>query len=212
MDRGTSEPFLELHGKAYSREQVFAAYTKADTCEVVTDEEARLAAAWCVHPLISPIGLAPYGIAALLLRRQADLISAREELATLKADDWTPTAANINALPERIRRVVHQLETRCDPSGDTRELVIARDTCRALEAENSRLQPYVQQWQPIETAPKEYRWFIGYGPECGVAMFCWLDGKFLTVGVCEDSTMAVDEFWQPTHWMPLPLQPEEKQT
>lgn len=49
-------------------------------------------------------------------------------------DDWLPTAENINALPEPIRRFVHKLETRCDPAGDSRELTIARDTIRQLEA------------------------------------------------------------------------------
>jgi len=36
--------------------------------------------------------------------------------------DWTPTAENINALPDPLRRYIHELETACDPSGDVREL------------------------------------------------------------------------------------------
>lgn len=46
------------------------------------------------------------------------------------ANGWTPTAANINVLPEPLRSYIHQLQTRYDPSGDTQELVLARDTCR----------------------------------------------------------------------------------
>lgn len=48
---------------------------------------------------------------------------------------WTPTPENINALPEPLRRFVHDLETRCDPSGDVRTIGELRDTVAALEAE-----------------------------------------------------------------------------
>ena len=48
-------------------------------------------------------------------------------------ENWLPSAENINALPYPLRSYIHQLETRCDPSGDTQELVIARETCRALD-------------------------------------------------------------------------------
>src|SRR5215467_2321062 len=33
-------------------------------------------------------------------------------------EGWPPTTENINALPEGIRRFVHDLQTRCDPVGD----------------------------------------------------------------------------------------------
>jgi len=52
--------------------------------------------------------------------------------ADRKWDSWLPTAENINALPHPLRSYIHQLE-RCDPSGDTQELVIARETCRVLD-------------------------------------------------------------------------------
>ena len=45
---------------------------------------------------------------------------------------WVPTPENVNALPEPLRRYVMHLETVCDPAGDLRELVIARDTIAAL--------------------------------------------------------------------------------
>lgn len=47
---------------------------------------------------------------------------------------WTPTAENVNALPKSIRQYIHDIEARCDPAGDIRELTIARDTIRQLEA------------------------------------------------------------------------------
>ena len=46
---------------------------------------------------------------------------------------WTPTAKNVNALPEPVRQYIHDLETNADPAGIVRELTIARDTIRSLE-------------------------------------------------------------------------------
>lgn len=48
--------------------------------------------------------------------------------------DWKPTAENINALPEPLRRWIMMLETRADPAGDLRELVQLRDTVAELQA------------------------------------------------------------------------------
>lgn len=48
-------------------------------------------------------------------------------------DAWLPTADNINALPEPIRRYVHELEARCDPAGDVAQLVILCDLVKMLE-------------------------------------------------------------------------------
>lgn len=39
---------------------------------------------------------------------------------------WTPTAENINALPEPIRNYIHSLETNTDPAGMVRENAILR--------------------------------------------------------------------------------------
>lgn len=44
------------------------------------------------------------------------------------AGGWLPTAENVNALPDPVRQYVHDLETRCDPAGDVRELAV----CRAI--------------------------------------------------------------------------------
>ena len=52
---------------------------------------------------------------------------------------WTPTAENINALPEPIRRYIADLSTNADPAGTVRDLTIACDTIRALEASNRML-------------------------------------------------------------------------
>jgi hypothetical protein len=47
-------------------------------------------------------------------------------------DDWTPTSAAINALPDPLRRFIHDLETRADPAGDVRALHVARENAAAL--------------------------------------------------------------------------------
>lgn len=61
--------------------------------------------------------------------------------------DWTPTADNVNALPEPLRRYISALETECDPSGTIRSEVHMRDDivpaleqkCVAQAAEIERL-------------------------------------------------------------------------
>jgi hypothetical protein len=50
-------------------------------------------------------------------------------------DDWTPTAANINALPEPLRVFIHDLNTVCDPAGDVRELFRLQTENRMLRCE-----------------------------------------------------------------------------
>ena len=47
-------------------------------------------------------------------------------------DDWTPTADNINRLPDPLRRYVHDLITRCDPAGDVQRIAVLEDQNRAL--------------------------------------------------------------------------------
>lgn len=46
---------------------------------------------------------------------------------------FIPTPENVNALPEPLRRYIHDLQTDCDPSGTIRENVIARETITSLE-------------------------------------------------------------------------------
>lgn len=44
------------------------------------------------------------------------------------------TSDEINALPERVRRYIHDLETRCDPAGEVRALWQAREQVAQLTA------------------------------------------------------------------------------
>ena len=41
--------------------------------------------------------------------------------------NWTPTAENINRLPEPIRKYIHEIETICDPAGIIAENTLLRD-------------------------------------------------------------------------------------
>ena len=49
-------------------------------------------------------------------------------------DDWTPTNANIEALPMPLRRFIMQLETHADPAFTLQQLAEARDRIAELEA------------------------------------------------------------------------------
>jgi len=60
---------------------------------------------------------------------------------------WTPTAENINALPEPIRRYVHGLEARCDPAGDVRTIAVQRDNIDALVARLRAAEERARTWE-----------------------------------------------------------------
>src|ERR1043165_9118171 len=47
-------------------------------------------------------------------------------------DTFIPDAQHINALPEPVRRYIHDLETRADPAGDVAELALLKENNRAL--------------------------------------------------------------------------------
>ena len=53
--------------------------------------------------------------------------------------DWSPTPANINALPNPLRRYIHDLKTICDPAGDVAEMFRLRVENKLLRWECERL-------------------------------------------------------------------------
>jgi len=63
--------------------------------------------------------------------RRAELAEAA--LAAL-GNGWLPTSDAINALPEGVRRFVHDLETRCDPAGIVAENTVLHDQASQLQA------------------------------------------------------------------------------
>lgn len=54
--------------------------------------------------------------------------------------DWLPTAENINALPEALRKFVHDLETNADPAGMMAENTLLKDTVAQLQVKITLLQ------------------------------------------------------------------------
>jgi hypothetical protein len=44
-----------------------------------------------------------------------------------------PTIDEINALPEKFRQYIHDLDTRCDKSGDVQTIAILREDRDALQ-------------------------------------------------------------------------------
>jgi len=59
-------------------------------------------------------------------------------------DYWTPTSGTINALPEPLRRYIHDLETLCDPAGDIQTIVCLRENVRALQATHDEVVRKIQ--------------------------------------------------------------------
>ena len=49
-------------------------------------------------------------------------------------DDWTPTTANIEALPTPLRRFIMRLETHMDPAHTLQEVAALRDQVAELQA------------------------------------------------------------------------------
>lgn len=64
-------------------------------------------------------------IAAKAADKLRDAISAA--LAAPVAEKWLPTPENVNALPEGVRKFVHDLASRCDPAGDVAALTGLQD-------------------------------------------------------------------------------------
>lgn len=61
-------------------------------------------------------------------------INSSEEILRFSVKkDWLPTAENINALPEPLRKYIYELETNCDPPTLVRDNIIIKENIKALE-------------------------------------------------------------------------------
>lgn len=70
------------------------------------------------------------------------------------------------------------------------------------EAELATLRTQIQQWQPIETAPRLERILLFYPPQRGLAA---------RIHICDEWDEVGPSRWYfvPTHWMPLPDPPSD---
>lgn len=68
----------------------------------------------------------------------------------------------------------------------------------------------MSEWQPIETAPRDGTWFLGWRPskyeECRVDVWAW-NGFDSRENMFVDAADSICDDHQPTHWMPLPPPP-----
>ena len=64
-------------------------------------------------------------------KAEAQVIADQRNMFML-THKWTPTVANINALPERLRRYITDLQTRSDPAGEIATIHSQREQIEAL--------------------------------------------------------------------------------
>jgi hypothetical protein len=61
-----------------------------------------------------------------------------------------PTADEINALPEKFRKYIHDIETRCDRTGDVQTIALLREDRDALQRRVEELEAQIE----LMTHPK----------------------------------------------------------
>ena len=59
-----------------------------------------------------------------------------------------PTVDEINALPEKFRQYIHDLETRCDKSGDVQTIALLREDRDALQRRVEELETQIKVMTP----------------------------------------------------------------
>jgi hypothetical protein len=91
----------------------------------------------------------------------------------------------------------------------------ARQLERELNAANERIKRLEEahSWHPIETAPHDYNWVLGYDANDGETGMIIFDRAYNSLD--DDGrechwTDGIRE-WTPTHWMPLPDEPKAKE-
>src|SRR5215471_17675226 len=65
-------------------------------------------------------------------------------------EGWLPTAENVNALPDGIRRYIYDLQTRCDPAHDVQKMALQAATIRGLDAKVRELEAELASMQRRE--------------------------------------------------------------
>ena len=65
-------------------------------------------------------------------------------METKRAASIYPTVDEINALPEKFRQYIHDLETRCDKSGDVQTIVLLKEDREALQRRVEELEGVIK--------------------------------------------------------------------
>ena len=71
-------------------------------------------------------------------------------------------------------------------------------------------------WKPISTAPERAEWILGWAPGWAVVEMSWVN-TMPCVTLPEGMRMrgwyspAARRLFSPTHWMPMPVPPQEEQ-
>ena len=65
-------------------------------------------------------------------------------MKTKRAAAIYPTVDEINALPEKFRQYIHDLETRCDKSGDVQTIALLKEDREALQRRVEELEDVIK--------------------------------------------------------------------
>ena len=65
-------------------------------------------------------------------------------MKTKRAASIYPTVDEINALPEKFLQYIHDLETRCDKSGDVQTIALLKEDREALQRRVEELEDVIK--------------------------------------------------------------------
>jgi hypothetical protein len=74
-----------------------------------------------------------------------------------------PSADEFNALSEKFRRYIHDLETRCDKSGDVRTIALLREDREALQKRVEELDAEVSRLRVPDSLLSSFLCFLCHG-------------------------------------------------
>jgi hypothetical protein len=87
-----------------------------------------------------------YSLSSMLVHRM-DVVANLAEFVRLQVSQeleplkkFQPTSEQINALPEKLRKYIHDIETNCDQTGVIREAIVQRENAEALALRVQELQ------------------------------------------------------------------------
>ena len=123
-----------------------AAYRIQAKAGPVTDEAMDQLLVRASHEIMRPLASYPSSVVHALMPSVVRfmlhefLAIDATEAAVAGGKGCVPTAANVNALPEGIRRYVQDLQTRWDPADDVQKMALQADTIRGLDAKVRELE------------------------------------------------------------------------